>query len=200
MSIAEAYRQWAVLHNTQNFAKLLIKPFSNNLQLFWPSLKIYNDNYMGDQLCGKKILNNHWISWVQILKGLIRLLKGLKFSLVNTETTVKIIWSSVINYWSKFDETSQRRTWFRFLRPISRLQSGQRSESCLSNNSKTTEANLTKLHRKIEHNEKVCRAQEFGFYAQGQDHNRVRGQIVPKIVLLINYWSKFDETSQKDKA
>ena len=35
---------------------------------------------MGDQLCVKKILN--------------RLLKGLKLSLVNTETTVKIIWSS----------------------------------------------------------------------------------------------------------
>ena len=28
------------------------------------------------------------------------------------------------------------------------------------NNSKTTEANLTKLQRKIEHNEKVCRAQK----------------------------------------
>ena len=70
----------------------------------------------------------------------------------------------------------------------------------LSNISKTTEANLTKLHRKIEHNEKVCRAQELGSYAQGQGHNHVRGQIVPKIVLLINYGSKFDETSQKDKA
>ena len=54
-------------------------------------------------------------------------------------------------------------------------------------NSKTTEANLTKLHRKIEHNEKVCTAQELGSHAQGQGHNRVRGQIVPKIVLLINY-------------
>ena len=32
-------------------------------------------------------------------------------------------------------------------------------------------------------------------YAQGQGHNQVKGQIVPKIVLLINYWSKFDETS-----
>ena len=42
----------------------------------------------------------------------------------------------------------------------SRSQSDQRSKSCLSNNSKTTEANLTKLHLKIEHNEKVCRAQE----------------------------------------
>ena len=58
---------------------------------------------------------------------------------------------------------------------------------CLSNNSKTTKANSTKLHRKIEHNEKVCRAQELGFYAQGQGHNQVKGQIVPKIVLLINF-------------
>ena len=62
----------------------------------------------------------------------------------------------------------------------------KRSKSCLSKNSKTTEANLTKLHRKIEHNEKVCRAQELGSYAQGQGHNLVKGQIVPKIVLLIN--------------
>ena len=52
--------------------------------------------YMGDQLCAKKILNNHWISGVPILKGLIRILKRLKFCLVNTETTVKIIWSSGI--------------------------------------------------------------------------------------------------------
>ena len=50
-----------------------------------------------------------------------------------------------------------------------------------------------KLHRKIEHNEKVCRAQELGSYAQGQGHNQVKGQILPKIVLLINYWSKFDQ-------
>ena len=74
------------------------------------------------------------------------------------------------------------------------------SKSCLSNNSKTTEANLTKFHRKIEHNEKVCRTQELGSYTQGQGHNHVRGQIVPKIVLLIKYGSKFDESSQKDKA
>ena len=79
-------------------------------------------------------------------------------------------------------------------------QTGQRSKSCLSNNSKITEANWTKLHRKIEHNEKVCRAQELGSYAQGQGHNQVKGQIVPKIVQLINYWSKFDETSQKHKT
>ena len=78
-------------------------------------------------------------------------------------------------------------TRFRFLSPRSRSQSGQRSKSCPSNNSKTTEANLTKLHREIEHNEKVCSSQELGSYAQGQGHNQVRGQIVPKIVLLINY-------------
>ena len=69
------------------------------------------------------------------------------------------------------------------LRPRSRLQSGHRSKSCLSNNSKTTEANLTKLHRKIEHNEKVRRAQE-RFLHQGQGHNQVKGQITPKIVLI----------------
>ena len=86
------------------------------------------------------------------------------------------------------------------LRLRSRLQSGQRSKSCLSNNSKTTEATLTKPHRKIGHNEKVCGAQELGSYAQGQGHNHVRGQIVPEIVLLINYSSKFDEISQKDEA
>ena len=78
-------------------------------------------------------------------------------------------------------------TRFRFLSLRSRLQSGQRSKSCLSNNSKTIEANLVKLHRKIEHNEKVCSTQELGSYAQGQGHNQVRGQIMPKIVLLINY-------------
>ena len=52
---------------------------------------------------------------------------------------------------------------------------------------KYCEANLKKLHRKIEHNKKVCSAQELGSYAQGQGHNQVRGQIVPKIVLLVNY-------------
>ena len=80
------------------------------------------------------------------------------------------------------------RTSFRFLRLRSRSQSGQRSKLCLGNNSKTTEANLTKLHRKIEHyGKKVCRAQELGSYAQGQGHNHGKGQIVPKIVFLINY-------------
>ena len=48
------------------------------------------------------------------------------------------------------------------LRPRSRSQSGQRSKWCLSNNSKSTRANFTKLHRKIEHNKKVCRTQTLG--------------------------------------
>ena len=74
---------------------------------------------------------------------------------------------------------------FRFLRPRSRSRSGQRSKLCLSNKSETTEVNLTKLHKKIKHNEKVCCAQELGSYAQGQGHNQVRGQIVLKIVLHI---------------
>ena len=52
-------------------------------------------------------------------------------------------------------------TWCRFLRPWSRSWSGHRTISCLSNNSKTTEANLMKLHRKIEQNQKVCSAQEW---------------------------------------
>ena len=54
-----------------------------------------------------------------------------------------------------------------FLRPGSRSQSGQRSKSCFSDNSKTTEANLTKLHIKIEHNKKVCHAHDLGSHAQG---------------------------------
>ena len=75
-------------------------------------------------------------------------------------------------------------TRFRFLRPRSRSQSGQRSKLYLSNNSKTTEANLTKLHRDIEHNEKVCRAQALGSYAQGQGHNQVRGQNRLSVITL----------------
>ena len=51
---------------------------------------------------------------------------------------------------------------------------GQRSKSCHNNNSKTTEANFMKLHGKIEHNEKVCRAQELSYYAQGHGHNHVK--------------------------
>ena len=33
-----------------------------------------------------------------------------------------------------------------------------------------------KLHRKIKHNENVCRAHNLGSYAQGQGRNHVRGQ------------------------
>ena len=40
----------------------------------------------------------------------------------------------------------------------------------------------------------MCHAQKLGSYAQGQGQNQVKGQIVPKIVLLINYWSQYDET------
>ena len=72
-------------------------------------------------------------------------------------------------------------TRLKFLHQKSRSQSGQRSKSCLSNNSKSTEANLT-THGKIEHNEKVCHKQELGSYAQGQGRNQARGQIVPKIM------------------
>ena len=39
-----------------------------------------------------------------------------------------------------------------------------------------TKANLIKLHRKIKNNEKLCREQDKGSYAQGQGHNQVRGQ------------------------
>ena len=46
----------------------------------------------------------------------------------------------------------------------------------------------------------MCRTKELGSYTPGQGHNYVRGQIVPKIVLLINYCRKFDETSQKGIA
>ena len=56
---------------------------------------------------------------------------------------------------------------------------GQNRVSAISK--KTAKANLTKLHRKIEHNEKVCCTQKFGSYAQGQGHNQVTGQIMPKV-------------------
>ena len=35
-----------------------------------------------------------------------------------------------------------------------------------------------KLHRKIKHNENVCRAHDLGSYAQGQGRNQVKGQIL----------------------
>ena len=92
------------------------------------------------------------------------------------------------------------RTRIRFLCSRSMSQSGQRSKSCFFNNSKTTKANFMNLYRKIEYNKNVCRAQELGSYAQGQGHNHVKGQIVPKIVFLINNSSKFVETSQNEKG
>ena len=64
-----------------------------------------------------------------------------------------------------------------YLGPRSRPHLGQRANLCLSHNWERTEANLMKLYRNIQHNEKVCRAQSLGFYAQGQGHNQVRGQI-----------------------
>ena len=57
-----------------------------------------------------------------------------------------------------------------------------------------------KLHRKIKHNEKVCRAQDLGPYAQGQGHNWVKGQIVSQnrvsaiiLKLLKQIWWNFTE-------
>ena len=40
----------------------------------------------------------------------------------------------------------------------------------------TTEANLMKLHRKMKHNENVCRTHDLDSYFQGQGRNQVRGQ------------------------
>ena len=40
----------------------------------------------------------------------------------------------------------------------------------------TIEANLMKLHKKIKHNEKVCRPHDLGSYPQGQGCSQVRGQ------------------------
>ena len=93
------------------------------------------------------------------------------------------------------------RTCFRFIRPRSRSQSGQRSQSCLSNNSKTTEANLTKLHRKIEHYDKVFHAQDLGSYAQGQDSlavfkvtaiiREIRGHLLHTVTFLVFFYIRF---------
>ena len=62
--------------------------------------------------------------------------------------------------------------------PTPKVKVAVRSEVkiILSNSSKNAEANLMKLHRKIKHNEKVCRAHDFVSYTQGQGHNQVRGQ------------------------
>ena len=39
----------------------------------------------------------------------------------------------------------------------------------------------------LDYSERLCRAQWLGSYSQGQGHGHVIGQIVPKILLLINY-------------
>ena len=56
-----------------------------------------------------------------------------------------------------------------------------------------------KLHRKIKHNEKVCRAHDLGSYAQGQGRNQVKGQNLVSAITQ-NYWSKLNGTSQKDRT
>ena len=56
-----------------------------------------------------------------------------------------------------------------------------------------------KLHRKIKHNEKVCRAHDLDSYAQGQGRNQAEVKIVSQQKLK-NFWSKFNETSQKDRT
>ena len=61
--------------------------------------------------------------------------------------------------------------------PSSTSQLGSKVKLCLNSCcSKTAEANLIKLHRKIKHNEKVCCAHDFGSYTQGQGHSQVNGQ------------------------
>ena len=62
-------------------------------------------------------------------------------------------------------------------------------KSCLSNNSKTTQANLMKLHRKLKHNEKVFHTQELGNHIQGQGHNQG--------LEVKSCWSKFVKLHKK---
>ena len=57
-------------------------------------------------------------------------------------------------------------------------------KSCLSLNSNATEANFTKLHRKIKYNKKVCRVHDLGSCTQGQGHSGVRGQICVSAITL----------------
>ena len=62
-----------------------------------------------------------------------------------------------------------------------------------------------KLHRKIKHNEKVCRAHDLGSYAQGQGRSQVRGQnrvsaITQKEVYFWGFYDiKFKLTQYKSK-
>ena len=48
--------------------------------------------------------------------------------------------------------------------PTPKVKVTIRSKSCLSNNSKTSEAHIKKLHKKIEHYETECPTQELGSY------------------------------------
>ena len=51
--------------------------------------------------------------------------------------------------------------------PKVKVTIGSKVKLCLTSFcSHTTEANLIKLHRKIKHNETVCHAHDFGFYAK----------------------------------
>ena len=43
----------------------------------------------------------------------------------------------------------------------------------------------------------MCHTHDLGSHAQGQGRYHYRGQILPEIVLLINFSSKFDETKVK---
>ena len=59
---------------------------------------------------------------------------------------------------------------------------------CLSNNSKTTEANLMKLHRKIQHHEKVCHAKDLaGRVAQSEGHLSRKSGVLGSIPGLATY-------------
>ena len=69
-----------------------------------------------------------------------------------------------------------RRNFGRHIKIAPSVRPSVSYKSCLSDSSEATEANLMKHHRKIKHNENVCRAHDFGSYAQGQGRNHVRGQ------------------------
>ena len=68
---------------------------------------------------------------------------------------------------------------------------------CRAQNNSKTEENLPKLHGKIIYNYKVCHTQELRSYAQGQSHNQVK--IMSK-QSLGNYLAKFNKTLQIDRT
>ena len=53
------------------------------------------------------------------------------------------------------------------------------------------------FHKKIKHNEKVCRAHDLGSYAQGQGRNQVKGQNLVSAQLLKQIRSKVKILSQQ---